>query len=90
LEALMDGTALIAAVIGAVVCVAVAKVVVNRQWWNASGMLALGGVFLMNIVTGGNHSRSEHSVIFAASMILLGYWAIVVVASARARRRARG
>jgi hypothetical protein len=85
----MDSTVLVAAAIGAAVCVAVAKLVVNRQWWNASGMLALGSVFLMNIVTGGNHSRPEHRMVFAASMILLGYWAIVVIANARAPRRTR-
>ena len=86
----MDSTALFTAAIGAAVCVAVAKLIVNRQWWNASGMLALGSVFLMNILTGGNHSRTEHGMIFTGSMILLGYWAIVVVANARARRRTRG
>jgi hypothetical protein len=87
----MDSTVLFGGIgLGAATGVAVASLVVHRLWWNASGMLALGSGFLMLIVTGGNQSRSEHHVIFAASAILIGYGMIVAVASARARRHARG
>jgi len=87
----MDSTVLFGATgLGAAVCVIVAYLLVHRQWWNASGMLALNSAFLVIIVTGGNQSRSEHRVTFAASAILFGYGMIVAAASVRAQRRARG
>ena len=81
----MDSTALFAAI--GVAGVAVAYGVVKRQWWEASAICACGTAFLLPSVIGGNRSRLEHIVVLAVQLVLLAYFAVVVRAGIKARRR---
>ena len=83
----MDSRALIAALFGAAFGAAVAYRIVRRQWWDASGICALGTAALLGIVTEGNKSRLEHNVVFAVELVLLACFAVAVRAGIRARRQ---
>jgi hypothetical protein len=56
-----------------------------HDWLTASGSLAIGAAALLGVITEGNRSRSEHSIVFAVSMTLALYF--VVTAVVRQRRR---
>ena len=86
----MDGTALSAAIISAVISAAVTYSIVRRQWWRASGAVAMGSSALLNLVTEGSQSHAEHKAVFAASITLLAFFLIAAFADARARRRGLG
>lgn len=87
----MDGTALFAAIYGVAYGVIATYLVVKRQWWKAIGSSAISGALLLNIVTQGNQSHLEHTVVFGVSVILIACFiacfAIVANADARTRRR---
>jgi uncharacterized membrane protein len=85
----LDSNALFATVVIAIPGVGVICLVAMRQWWIASGVFALGAIWLLNILTEGNKSQAEHNVVLATSLLLLAYFLIVVGAAAkRAQRRA--
>jgi hypothetical protein len=67
----VDSRAAIAALIGVMFGAAVAVCVGDRQWRDASAIGALGIVFVLGVVTEGNHSRLEHDVVFAVILLLL-------------------
>jgi len=86
----MDAQALVAALVGAATWAAVCYRAGKREWWAASGLLAIGAAALLSIVTEGNRSHFEHSVVFYVSVSLILWFAIaVVVHQARIRRRDR-
>ena len=86
----MDGTALSAVIISAAISATVTYSVLRRQWWRASGTAAMGSAVLLNLVTEGNQSHSEHKAVFAATITLFAFFAIAAFADARARRRGFG
>jgi peptidoglycan/LPS O-acetylase OafA/YrhL len=86
-EALMDGTALLAAIFGTAFGAVICYVVIKRRWWKALGSFAIGGVCLLSIVIQGNESHLEHNVLFDAKMILIACFVIAVGADARTWRR---
>jgi hypothetical protein len=84
----MDAQALVAALVGATTAAAVCYRAGKREWWAASGLLAIGAAALLNAVTEGNRSHFEHSVVFSISLSLLLWFAIAVgVHHSRIRRR---
>jgi hypothetical protein len=67
----MDARVLVAALFGTAIGAAVSYCLVKRDWLGAGGVLSIGAAALLGIVTEGNHSRAEHSAVFAASMSLI-------------------
>jgi hypothetical protein len=86
----MDGKALAAGIFSAVMGALAVYQAVKHRRWEASGTAAFGCGALLNIVAEGNHSRAEHNVVFAVSLILLAYYMITVFTGSRARRRQSG
>ena len=84
----MDSRAAIAALIGVMIGAAIAVCVGDRRWRDASAIGALGTVFVLGVVTEGNHSRLEHNVVFAVMLLLLACGAAARVGW-RTRRRDR-
>jgi hypothetical protein len=84
----LNSSALFAAIFGAIVGAGITYQATTRQWWKASGLFAFGVGVLLNIVTEGNKSRTEHNVVFAMSLVLIVYFLIVVFTDRRAQRRA--
>ena len=82
----MDSRAAIAALIGVAIGTAIAVCVSDRRWRDASSISALGTALILGIVTEGNHSHSEHNVVFAVELLLL---ACFVYAAGTGRRRHR-
>ena len=83
----MDAQALVAALFGAAIGAAVCYFLVKRDWLGAGGVLSIGAAALLGIVTEGNHSRAEHSAVFAASISLVLCFAISAVLRARRLRK---
>jgi hypothetical protein len=83
----VDSGILMAAMLGAAFGLAVVVLVVKRQWWKASGICALGTMFLLDNMTEGNRSRTEHNVVLAIGLVLLAYFLAVVVAATATQTR---
>jgi hypothetical protein len=82
----MEVQALIAGVLGLGIGAAICYLLVRRDWLAATGALAVGATALLAIVTEGNRSHSEHSIVFAVSVSLILYFAVTAVIR---QRRAR-
>jgi hypothetical protein len=87
-RAALDSRALFAAALGVCLGALFVRVAGRGQWWPLSGALAFGAGTLLNVVTQGNKSRTEHNVVFATSLLLLAYWLIAFIAGRRKRRQA--
>ena len=83
----MDARAVFAAIIGVAIAAAVDSRAGKRQWWGVSAFCAFGTAVELGIVTEGNHSRSEHNVVFAVEAVLIAFW--VVATGMLALRRDR-
>jgi hypothetical protein len=85
LEVLVDDKAALAAVVGVLIGLVIGLELgagdINRsnkrRWWSASALCALGIFWELSIVTEGNHSQVEHSVVFAVQLLLLAYFLVV-------------
>jgi hypothetical protein len=82
----MDSQALVTALFGVAIGAISYHFVARRDWWRATGSLAIPAAALLNLITEGPHSRDEDLVKFAATATLM---VIFVVASAVHHRRAR-
>jgi hypothetical protein len=82
----MDRQALIAALFGVAVGVIGGYFLVRRDWWRATGTLAIGAAALLNLITEGNQSRYEDLVKLAATASLMVIFVGAVVVH---HRRAR-
>ena len=67
----MNGQVLVAGIFGAVIGGSVTFQAVQRNWWAASGQLAIGANFIADFATSGNHSRTEHAIVLWVSIVLL-------------------
>jgi hypothetical protein len=82
----MDVQALVAGLFGAGIGAGVCYLLVRRDWLAASGGLAIGAAALLSIIAEGDRSRGEHTVVFAVTMGLMLYFAVIAVVR---QRRAR-
>lgn len=62
----------------------------RRDWWPASGVLAIGAAALLKITTQGDASNAEASVIFAVSMGLLAWCVVTFAVRQRRLQKRRG
>jgi hypothetical protein len=86
----MDAKALVAALAGTAIGAAVCYRLAKREWWAVSSVLAIGAAGLLGIVTEGNNSHVEHSVVFYVSVSLILWFTIAFfVHQAGVRRRSR-
>jgi len=86
---LTDSTVAPVAIMGTGLCTAIVYQAARRRWWAASGVLAIAVDILLNNVTAGNHSHTEHNVVFAISLAAIAYFMVAVVANRRASERSR-
>lgn len=82
----MDSQALVTGLFGVAIGAIGCYFVVRRDWWRATGSLAIPAAALLNLITEGPHSRSEDLVKFAATATLM---VVFVVAITVHHRRAR-
>jgi hypothetical protein len=84
---LWDSTAAFVAIFGSGYGAAIVYQAARHRWWIAGGLLAFGGGILLNIVTAGNHSRIEHKVVFAVTLVTSTYFLVAGAADRRALER---
>jgi hypothetical protein len=84
---LVDSTAAFLAILGSGYCAGIVYWAARRQWWSASGLMAVSAWTLLNIVTRGDHSPIEHNVVFAAELIAFAYFLIATAADRRGSKR---
>jgi|SRR5271156_4259277 len=84
---LWDSTAAFVAIFGSGYGAAIVYQAARHRWWIASGLLALGGGILLNLVTAGNHSRIEHKAVFAVTLVTATYFLGAGAADRRASER---
>jgi hypothetical protein len=84
---LVDTTAAFLAILGSGYCAGIVYWAARRQWWSASGLMAVSAWTLLNIVTRGDHSPIEHNVVFAAELIAFAYFLIATAADRRGSKR---
>ena len=82
----MDRQALITALFGVAIGATGCYLLVRRDWWRATGGLALGLAALLNLITEGPHSPGEDLAKFT---VTAGLMVIFVVAVVVHQRRAR-
>ena len=85
--ALWDLGAAVVVCLGGVSCFGVAISLAERRWWVATGTAAFGGATVLNLVTFGNHSRTEHNVVLGVCLAALAYWAAAIRADRRIQNR---
>jgi hypothetical protein len=78
-------TALSGAVIGACGCYRL----VRRDWWRATGLLALGAAVSLSLIGEGTRSPGEKSLAFYATIGLVVISTVAVLAGERRRGRGR-
>lgn len=83
----MNGYVLVAGIFSAVIGGSVTFQAVRRNWWAASGQLAIGVIFITNIATSGNRSRTEHTIVFWVSIILVVFLGFAVYMNSKNKRR---
>src|SRR5712664_4189128 len=86
---LTDSTVAFVAIMGTGLYTAIVYQAARRRWWAASGVLSLTVGILLTNVTAGDHSHTEHNVVFAISLATIAYYMVAVVASKRASERSR-
>jgi hypothetical protein len=85
--ALWDLGAAIVVCLGGVYCIAIAYALAERRWWNATGMAAIGGTIVLNLVTPDSSSRVEHDVVFGVSLAASAYFLAACMADRRTQER---
>jgi len=81
----VDGRLAVAAFFGVFYAAIVTYCVLKRRWWRASGTLAIGIVMVLGAATEGNHSRPEHNIVFAVSLLLLAWFLVTLIKAQRSR-----
>lgn len=84
---LSDSTTAFVAIVASGCGVAIVYQAARRRWWIASGQLALFAGMLLNLLTAGNHSQTEHKVVYAVSLVTATYFLVAAVAGKRASER---
>jgi hypothetical protein len=82
----MDRQALITALLGVAIGAFSCHFLVRRDWWHATGGLAVGAAALLNLITEGPHSPGED---LAKDAITIGLMVIFVVSVVVQQHRAR-
>ena len=85
----VDTQALVIALFGVAIGAIGCYLLVRREWWRATGFLAIGVAALLNLTTEGPHSPREDLAKSAATAVLAGIFVVALVAHARQLRRAR-
>jgi len=84
----MDRQALITALFGVAIGAVGCRFLLRRDWWRATGWLALGAAALLNLITEGPHSQRANFVKDAATATLMVIFVMAVVVHQRRARSA--
>lgn len=82
----MDRQALIAALFGVAIGAVGCYFLIGRDWWRATGGLALGAAALLNLITEGTRSLAEDVAKFGATAGLMVIFVVAVVVHQRRPR----
>lgn len=84
----MDDQALIAAVFGTAIGAGACYLFLRRDWLATGGLLAIGAASVLGVITEGNRSHAEHTVVFVVTMgLIVCYGVSVGVRQRRVHKR---